>query len=116
MKIDKALVRLVTQRALDDEMPAAVYEQSRSDLLAKRAEAEATLSAAAETETLNAGDYLPVVSGLLREWDTLPASRRRDLLAKVIARIVVHKTGVRRPPRIEVVPVWEVPEVTAEEQ
>jgi site-specific DNA recombinase len=116
VRTDKALARLVTQRALDDEMPAAAWEQSRSDLLAKRAEAEAVLGAAGETETLNAGDWLPVAAGLLRDWDTLPASRRRDLLAMVIARVMIYRTGVRQPPRIEVIPVWEMREASAEVQ
>ncbi len=107
-QIDGALTRLVTRRALDEEMPESVYEKSRAELLARRARAEAALSEAARAEAINAPDLLPVVAGLLKEWKYLPGGERREMLALLIRRITVHRAGPRQPPRIEIIPVWEM--------
>jgi hypothetical protein len=80
---------------------------AKAELLAGRDAAEKALAAAETAGRLNAGDYLPLVTGLLGSWDLMTASRRRDLLSQLISRVVVTRTGYRTPARIRVVPVWE---------
>ncbi|MDN3356024.1 recombinase family protein [Actinomadura sp. DC4] len=112
-RIDKALGRLVKERALDPDMPDAIYASTRQELLDERKEIEAALETASEEEEANSADHLPVIRTLLDEWDTIAVGRKRDLLATLIRHVMVFRTGVRTPPRIVITPVWE-PDVDAE--
>jgi DNA invertase Pin-like site-specific DNA recombinase len=108
LALDKALVRLTKDRALrPDDMPDAIYESTRQELLDERKELEAALEEASEEEHANTGEYLPVIRTLLEEWDTIAVSRKRDLLATLIHEVRVYRTGVRTPPRVLITPVWE---------
>ncbi len=61
-------------------------------------------------------DPLPVVTGVLQGWDTLPPDRLNQMLRLLIRRVAVWRTagperdgkGHWRPQqvRVEVVPVW----------
>lgn len=106
-KADKELVNLVRLQAQDSSTPAAVYEQAKAAVLAERAEAEAQLAAAARARERAGTDYRPLVTGLLANWEFFTPARKRDTLARVIARVVVTRTGYRTPADIRVVPVWE---------
>jgi DNA invertase Pin-like site-specific DNA recombinase len=107
LRIDKALGRLVKERALDSDMPEAIYAAARQELLDERKELEAALEAAGEEELANRQDHVPVIRTLLEEWDTIAVTRKRDLLATLIRHVKVYRTGVRTPARIVVTPVWE---------
>jgi hypothetical protein len=78
------------------------YAAAKAELLADRKAVEEALDA----EEQNTGEFLSLILAVLDEWDTLPASRLRDMLAKLIRVIVVTRTGVRTPPRVEIIPVW----------
>ena len=106
-RIDKALSRLVRQRALDEDMPDQVFESARKELLDERSGVTEALETASEDESRNTGDFLPLVVRVMEEWDFLPPARLRDLLATLIDRVEIHRTGSRRPGRIEVIPVWD---------
>jgi site-specific DNA recombinase len=106
-KLVNRLARLVTQQADDDDAPAGVYEKARADTVTELEDVRAKLAASARDETANSSAYIPVVAGLLAEWGTFPPGRRRVMLGHLIREIRVHKTGYRKPPRIQVVPVWE---------
>ena len=112
LRIDKALGRLLKERALDPDMPEAIYASTRQELLNERGEVEAALEEAGEEEQANSVEHLPVIRTLLEEWDTLAVGRKRDLLATLIRHVKVYRTGVRTPPRIVITPVWE-PDVDA---
>lgn len=107
-KADKELVSLVRLQAqAGDETPGAAYETAKAAVLAERAEAEAALAKAGRARQRAGTDYRPLVGDLMANWDFLAPARKRDALAKVIARVVVTRTGYRTPADIRVVPVWE---------
>lgn len=106
-RIRKAIARLLEQQAFDEETPAEAYDGTRRKLLADLEAIQARRQAARAAESRNAGAFLPFVVSLLEEWDTFPPAARREGLGKLIDRVVVHHTGFRQPPRIEIVPVWE---------
>lgn len=103
----KELVGLVRLRAADDRMPPEVYEQATAAALAQKAAAEAGLARIARARERAGTDYLPLVRGVLADWDLLPPSGQRDMLAQVISRVVVTRTGYRTPAGIRVIAVWE---------
>ena len=110
---DRALARLVLRSVSDERMPASVYDVARDKLLAGRAVAESALAAASRTEAANSGDFLPVVRSLAEEWELMPPGRRREMLGAVIRQVRIHRTGYRKPPRIEIIPVWAPLEETS---
>jgi DNA invertase Pin-like site-specific DNA recombinase len=101
-----ALARLLANRALDPDTPARAYEEARAGLMARLEAAQARVRQARDAESANAGAAVPVARPLMEEWDTFTAAERREGLGKLIRRIDVHRTGYRKPPRIEIVPVW----------
>lgn len=104
---DAALKRLAKQRALDgDRMPDGVYEETRDELLETRGQIEAELVRTKEVVTVNRGEYIPIVRGLLDEWDILSAGERREMLAKLLRHVKVFRNPGGRP-RVETKPVWE---------
>src|SRR5262249_31901370 len=102
-----ALARLLARQALDEDSPADAYDAARADLLGRREAARERLASARAAEARTGAPFIPVAAGLLQEWDTFPPAGRRELLSRLIARIEVHKTGYRKPPRLVIVPVWE---------
>lgn len=104
---DAALRRLAVQKAQDGEkMPPGVYEDAREELLTTRAEIEEELGKTRRNVQANTDDHVPVAIGLLEEWDTLPPTTRRDLLAKLIRHVEVYRMPRGEAPWVEVTPVW----------
>lgn len=109
-RTDRALVRLVTQRADDDGVPDEVYEKARKEHLERRAGLTAAITEASQSQAQNTGEFLPLLRDITRNWEMLPPSRLRDMLSEVVKVVFVHRTGIRTPARIQVVPVWETEE------
>lgn len=108
-RIDRALARLARMRALDDDdSPAAEQEfrAARDDLRAQRRRVGEQL-AGLEEDPPEPVEHLPVIRVLLADWDLLPVAARRDLLAQVVRRVVVHRTPGSAPPVVRAVMVWE---------
>jgi DNA invertase Pin-like site-specific DNA recombinase len=102
-----ALARLLARQALDEDSPADAYDDARRDLTRRLEAARARLAEARAAESRNTAPFLPVAAGLLAEWRTLSPGSRREMLKALIARVEVHKTGLRQPPVIKIIPVWE---------
>ncbi|MGH3381779.1 MAG: recombinase family protein [Actinoallomurus sp.] len=113
LRIDKALSRLLKERALDPDMPEEIYTSTRKELLAERRELEAAIEEAGEEEHANNADHVPVIRTLLEEWETLAVDRKRHLLATLIRHVKVFRTGEGTPAMIVVTPVWE-PDTTSD--
>lgn len=105
-KLDKALARLATQRAMDEDMPDSVYEQARNELLARRAELEAAKEKAAAVPPA-AEDFGPIIAGVLEEWDILAPARKRALLSRLIRHVTIRRPVPGGPAEIVVTPVWD---------
>ncbi len=103
---DAALIRLTKQRAEDTVTPGAVYDATRNELLADRAQIEAELSRTQTTAVVNAQDFAPVLAELTTRWPVLPAMDRRDMLAKMIRHVTVRRV-VGQELAVEVIPVWK---------
>jgi len=109
-KLVNRIATLLARQADDTSTPREAYEKARADAVAELGEVRAQLAAVTTAEATNTGEYLPVAVGLVEEWHTFPAGVRRTMLKTLIREVVVHKTGFRQPPRIEIVPVWAVTE------
>ncbi|MDP9843357.1 recombinase family protein [Streptosporangium lutulentum] len=90
-RIDKALERQ-TELLINDVIPQSSYEPVRDKLLRER---EEVLDALAEFDDLrdpiDPMDCVPVIEGLIQEWDSLPADRLRNILAEVIDHVDVYR-------------------------
>ncbi|GGO62935.1 recombinase family protein [Nonomuraea cavernae] len=90
-RIDKALERQ-TELLINEVIPQSVYEPVRDRLLRER---EAVLDSLAEFEDrpdpIDPMDCVPVIEGLIQEWDSLPADRLRDILGEVISHVDVYR-------------------------
>ncbi|WP_435834310.1 recombinase family protein [Streptomyces catenulae] len=108
-KVEASLTRLAIDAAKDpDKYPDGVFEAARDELVAERDALAERISALVEVEEMpEAEDYLPLVVGVLDEWDTLTVAERNLILRKLIGRIVLHQPERPGPIRIEIIPVWE---------
>ncbi|WP_344218987.1 recombinase family protein [Nonomuraea bangladeshensis] len=91
-RIDKALERQ-TELLIAEVIPQSSYEPLRDRLLGERSEVLSRLAEFEDQPEVKAlMEYVPVVEGLIQEWDTLPADQLRDILAEVIHRVEVFRT------------------------
>lgn len=90
LRLEKALARLVVQRAKDDGMPESAYVAAREELLSEQRAIEQQLSQLAAEEH-DLGTPVLQLRGLLRDWETLAPADRRDLLARFVARVEVSR-------------------------
>lgn len=104
---DKALTRLAVRAATDEEMPEAVYEAAKADLLAVRQRAADELEQAQAVAGAPVTDFAPLIGELHLKWDLMPAARRREMLAQLLTHVTSYRTGHRRPARIVVTPIWQ---------
>ncbi|PRX66197.1 DNA invertase Pin-like site-specific DNA recombinase [Nonomuraea fuscirosea] len=90
-RIDRALERQ-TELLINEVIPQSSYEPVRDKLLRER---ESVLGSLAEFENLAAPidpmDCVPVIEGLVQEWDSLPSDRLRNILAEVISHVDVYR-------------------------
>jgi DNA invertase Pin-like site-specific DNA recombinase len=99
-KLQQALDRASMAHAMGD-MPRDSYLRTRDELLAKRGQLEAELTAAKaaeESDSVRAWEVRgSVVHRLLGEWDTLQVQGKRDLLSAALSEIQIWPRGsVRR--------------------
>lgn len=87
-------------------MPETAYKAARDKLLADRDRAAAQLEDMTEAEAVNRGEFLPVVASLREGWYIWPPAQIRELLGTLVREVRVTRTGIRRPPKTEVIPVW----------
>ena len=106
-RIDRAVLKSARDQALDESTPASVFETARKELLAQRVELAAALEAARKAQSRGNLEFRPLAAAVTEEWDVLPAARLREMLKSLIREIRVTRTGVRVPPDIRVIPVWE---------
>ncbi len=108
-KIEQSLTRLAVDAAKNPEKyPPGVFESARDELVAERNQLAERISALVEIEeTPEAEDYLPLVVGVLDEWETLTVGERNLILRKLIGRVVLHQPERPGPVKIEIIPVWE---------
>ncbi|MFF0770894.1 recombinase family protein [Nonomuraea wenchangensis] len=90
-RIDRALERQ-TELLINEVIPQSSYEPVRDKLLREREQVLASLDDFADlADPVNPMDCVPVIEGLLQEWDTLPADRLRNILAEVIDHVDVYR-------------------------
>lgn len=112
-KLDDGLARLRADYAVNpDEYGPGEYEAARNKIRTDKAGKEKALQAVVEVEaTPQQVDFVPIVVGLLDEWDTLTISERNAILRKLIRRVAVVRfdrgKGKRATSNVEIHPVWE---------
>ncbi|WP_189299934.1 hypothetical protein [Streptomyces albospinus] len=109
-KIEASLTRLAVDAAKSPEKyPQGVFEAARDEPVAERDQLSERISALVQVEEMpEAGDYLPLVVGVLDEWETLAVAERNLILRKLIGRIVLHQPRRPGPVTVKITPVWEV--------
>jgi site-specific DNA recombinase len=87
----------------EEYIPARDRLRAKRDRLQKRL---ADLTARMVEKGLDARDAVPVIEGLLQEWEVLSVQDRRRLLMEVIQRVEVWRDRLA-PARVVVVPRWD---------
>lgn len=115
-RVDRELVGLARQSATIDGMPPEIWQRALGDLRAERDLLEKQLAAAAREASRAASDPVPVIVGLLDNWDMSSGADMNLMLRTVVREIRVWKTGpaVRdskghfRPQQVSVklIPAW----------
>lgn len=93
----------LTEQYAEGEIPADSYRRVRDKYLTRQGELQRARDGAAEPREMGPVDYVPVIRGLLAEWDTLPVAQRNHALKKFLkvevfrhsrtdAWIVIHTT------------------------
>ncbi|AJC60193.1 recombinase family protein [Streptomyces sp. 769] len=108
-KIEASLTRLAVDAAKNpDKYPQGVFEAARDELVAERDQLSERISALVEVEEMpEAEDYLPLVVGVLDEWETLTVAERNLILRKLIGRIALQQPKRPGPVTVEIIPVWK---------
>ncbi|SFE69772.1 Site-specific DNA recombinase [Saccharopolyspora kobensis] len=96
--------QLVAERMSEDE-----YDQTRAELIAERDSIAAKLARAEQTKAAEpVAQPTEIARGLLEEWNSLPLSKKREMLGKLIKRIVVTPHVLpRQPAHLHIVPTWD---------
>ncbi|MEQ4724695.1 recombinase family protein [Nonomuraea sp. B19D2] len=90
-RIDRALERQ-TELLINEVIPQSSYEPLRDKLLSEREEVLDSLTEFEDLpEPIDPMDCVPVIEGLVQEWDSLPADRLRNILAEVIGHVDVYR-------------------------
>lgn len=85
-ELDALQVKLdrLTEQYAEGDIPADSYRRVRDKYLSRQGELHRARDAAAEPKELRPVDYVPVIRGLLAEWDTLPVAQRNHALKKFL--------------------------------
>lgn len=107
-RIDKELATL-RRHLIAERMTDSEYDQTRAELLIEQQAAAERLALAEQQAAAEESEPAHVVArGLLEEWDTLPVTRRRDLLSRLIRKVRVTPPEQRYGlAGISIIPVWE---------
>lgn len=85
-------------------IPASAYGGARDELEQRQAEVARALEVAERDAAALVVPSSPLIKGLSKDWETLPVTRRRDMLALVIERVEVApaepRAAVRVLPRV----------------
>lgn len=104
-RIDAALTRL-TRQVAEGLVPPVVYAQTRDELMRDRAAAAQGLQDVQDELIASAAPAPRIALSLVREWPTLDALGRREVLASLLREIRVRPRGVEGP-RAVFYPWWE---------
>jgi DNA invertase Pin-like site-specific DNA recombinase len=74
----------LTEQYAEGEIPADSYKRVRDKYLARQGELTRARAETAKPRDLAPIDYVPVIRGLLAEWDTLPVAQRNHALRKFL--------------------------------
>jgi hypothetical protein len=85
--VEQALVRLVTDRARERDVPANVWDAARLELVSQRDQVAARLRAA-RAESV-AGEPARVAAQLAADWDEAPVEELRGGLRGLLGRVDV---------------------------
>lgn len=111
-KLERGIARQMRSHALsdDDDADGSLEKEHQATLKGFRVEKSELVAALAalddvptevQAELLKAA-AVPIMEGLLAEWDLMPAVRLNALLQQVVRRIEIHEAR-----RVRVVPAWE---------
>ena len=107
-RLDERLTKLTTGWT-DGLVPDVAYAASRDELAARRQELVARAREAEAEQRALDGPAMPVVIGLLEEWEELPVVARNATLRQLIRQVTVRRSPRRGvPSRIVVVPRVEL--------
>lgn len=104
LRVEEALTRLVVQEAESPEVPGSVFASARQELMERhRVVSDAVESAGRDVRSAEV-DPGAAARELLGVWETSPVELRREMLRRLVGRVVVWSG--RPQARVEVVPVW----------
>lgn len=90
-RINRALERQ-TELLVAEVIPESAYIAVRDRLLREREQVQAELDELEEpAEPVDPAECVPVIEGLIQEWNSLPADRLRNILAEVISQVDVYR-------------------------
>lgn len=92
LRVEEALVRLVTAQALDP-VAESVFREARSQLEEQAARLGELREVAARGVRAVGGDRSRVAADLLRDWDVLPVGVRREVLGSLVDCVLVRGRG-----------------------
>jgi len=101
MKVDSRLDTLTT-RLLDGTVPSEVYERMRDQLVGEKKSLTDQLAAVRVGQRAKPKSVDP---DLLERWDELPMDSRKEILARLVAKIVVRPERPRS--EVTIIPRWE---------
>lgn len=101
---EQALARLAVQNA-ERPLPASVYEQAHAELVDQLEQLRAAHDEADRQSRRVEAEPARAAAGLVKGWERRPVEHRREVLRRLISRVVVW-TGRPRAV-VEVTPTWE---------
>jgi hypothetical protein len=118
--VDRRLARLAVLRADEDSpLPPSAWLDAAADAKRDRDRIGQQLAAVSREAVSASADPLPVVTGVLEGWDTLPPARLNQLLRLLIRQVTVWRTAepardakghwLPQAVRVEVTPIWDAP-------
>ncbi|MFC8199909.1 recombinase family protein [Streptomyces sp. NPDC057298] len=115
-RLTNALTNLAVDRATTPEAyPEGVFEAARERILKQKQAVTEALETAAQVEAQpRRAELVPLVVGLLAEWDTFEAPETNGILRSLIRRVVITRGAIGRKgiegsgqTRFEIHPLWE---------
>ncbi|MDR4533246.1 recombinase family protein [Glutamicibacter sp. PS] len=92
----------LTTRFIDELIPADVYQRMRDELLSEKSRLENDLM---EARVISRKPAVELAPDLMDHWDQMPLTVRREILSRVVGKIVV--TSKRPQSEVRIVAKWE---------
>ncbi|WP_017972482.1 recombinase family protein [Actinopolyspora halophila] len=96
-EVDKRLTNL-RRHLIAERITDAEYDQDRAELIERRATLETRIARAEEQQQHSGPAPQEIAEGLLAEWPSLEVLERRELLSRLIRRIVITPGAYRGAP------------------